>query len=109
MSAPALPADADGFDLRPDPMLARTEADLMAALREYRTWAGAPSFRQISRDSGRAAAASTICAAVNADTLPRLETFIAIAAGCGADSEYQRRFATAWRAIRLGHPFAGAA
>ena len=100
--APALPLpDADGFDLRPDPMQAKTPADLVRALRQYRLWAGEPPLRTIARRAGTGTGASTICAALNAKTLPRLETVTAIIAGCGGSEEDQRRFITAWRAIRL--------
>jgi hypothetical protein len=36
------PLDAEGYDLRPDPLAARTPAELIAALRLYRIWAGEP-------------------------------------------------------------------
>lgn len=94
-----LPADAPGFDLRPDPLQAKNPAEFVRALRQYRLWAGEPPLRSMARRSG--VGASTICAALNATTLPRLELVIAIVAGCGAGEEEQRRFATAWRAIRL--------
>jgi hypothetical protein len=93
--------DADGFDLRPDPLQAKTPADLVRALRQYRLWAGEPPLRTIARRAGIGTGASTICAALNAKTLPRLETVIAIITGCGGSEEDQRRFTTAWRAIRL--------
>lgn len=101
-AAATLPTpDADGFDLRPDPLQAKTPADLVRALRQYRLWAGEPSLRTIARLAGTGTGASTICTALNAETLPRLETVTAIIAGCGGSGEDQRRFATAWRAIRL--------
>lgn len=96
-------ADAEGFDLRPDPVRARTAADLIAALRGYRAWAGDPSYRKMASRASYASAASTICAALNSDTLPRLELVLAVVTGCGGDEEDQQRFATAWRAIRLEH------
>ena len=94
-------ADAEGFDLRPDPLRARTAADFMAALRCYRAWAGDPSYRKMASRASYALAASTICTALNSDTLPRLELVLAVVAGCGGDDEDQQRFATGWRAIRL--------
>lgn len=101
-SAAALPVpDADGYDLRPDPLRAKAPADLVRVLRQYRLWAGEPPMRTIARRADTGISASTICTALNAATLPRLETVIAIIAGCGGSEEEQRRFATAWRAIRL--------
>lgn len=95
------PPDADGFDLRPDPLQATTPADLVRALRQYRLWAGEPPLRAIARRAGTGTGASTICTALNATTLPRLEIVTAIIAGCGGSAEDQRRFTTAWRVIRL--------
>jgi hypothetical protein len=101
-SAAALPLpDTDGIDLKPDPLQAKTPAELVRVLREYRLWAGEPPLRWIAGQSGNAAAASTICSALRAETLPRLGTVIAIVAGCDGSEEEQRRFVTAWRAIRL--------
>jgi hypothetical protein len=93
--------DADGFDLRPDPLQAKTPADLVRALRQYRLWAGEPSLRTVARRAGNGTGASTICTALNAATLPRLEIVTAIITGCGGSEQDQRRFTTAWRAIRL--------
>jgi hypothetical protein len=93
--------DADGFDLKPDPTEAQTPAELVRAMRQYRLWAGEPPLRTIARRAGTGIGASTICAALNAKTLPRPETVIAIIAGCGGSEDDQRRFITAWRAIRL--------
>jgi hypothetical protein len=93
--------DADGFDLRPDPLQAKTPADLVRALRQYRLWAGEPPMRAIARRAGTRVGASTIWTALHATTLPRHEIVIAIVAGCGGSEEDQRRFSTAWRAIRL--------
>ena len=50
-------ADAEGFDLRPDPLRARTAADFMAALRCYRAWAGDPSYRKMASRASYALAA----------------------------------------------------
>jgi hypothetical protein len=96
------PADAEGFDLRPDPLEARSPAEFAAALRQYRVWSGDPSLRDIAHRAGGRAAPSTIWQALRAsDAVPRLEVVMAIVAGCGGGEEDQRRFATAWRAIRL--------
>jgi hypothetical protein len=94
------PTDVDGSDLRPDLSLARTPADLVTALRLYRIWAGEPPFRQMADRAGRAIAPSTMCTALNASTMPRLATVLAIVVGCGGSEEDQRGFASAWRRIR---------
>jgi hypothetical protein len=71
------------------------------AIRQYRIWAGEPPLRTMARRADTGIGASTICAALNAKTLPRPEIVIAIIAGCGGSEGDQRRFITAWRAIRL--------
>jgi len=96
--------DADGYDLRPNPLSARTEAELMATLRRFRLWAGEPSYRQISQVARKGrlkVGVSTLCTALNSDTLPSLAVMLAAVTGCGGDGEDQRRFATAWRTLRL--------
>lgn len=96
-----VPPDADGADLRPDPRLAATKPEFMAALRRYRAWAGDVSFRQMSRRAGSTVGASTLCTALNKDALPRLDVVLAVVNGCGGSEEDRQRFATAWRALRL--------
>lgn len=96
------PADAEGFDLRPDPLQARSPTEFTAVLRRYRAWSGDPSFREIAGRAGGRIAASTIWQALqDGDAMPRMEVVVAIVAGCGGSEEDQRRFTTAWRAIRL--------
>jgi hypothetical protein len=117
--APAMAAhgsiigDAEGFDLKPDPLAARNPAELMTALRQYREWADQPSFRKMARQAGQPIAASTLCVALRSNDLPRLNVLLAIVAGCGGGEEDQQRYATAWRQIKRGpvlrvvHPAAG--
>jgi hypothetical protein len=93
--------DAAGYSLCPDPLTARTPADLMAALRRYRICAGEPSYRTISRLGRGNLAASTLCTALRSDELPTLAVVLAVVTGCGASGEDQKRFATAWRRLRL--------
>lgn len=100
--APAPLLDAEGFDLRPDPLAARTPAELVAALRRYREWAGTPSFRQMAAMARQMVAHSTLCSALGSDQLPRLDVVVAVIAGCGGGEEEQRRYMTAWRRITLG-------
>jgi hypothetical protein len=94
------PEDIGGQDLRPDPGTAQIAADLVAALREFRVWAGRPSFREMAARCGGQAAASTMCAALKSDDLPdRLAVIDAIIVGCGGSEDDRRRFATAWRRL----------
>jgi hypothetical protein len=101
--APRAPADrlldAEGHDLRPDPLTAATPAEFTAALRVLRLWSGNRSFRQLAARSGGQAAYTTIRAALSRDTLPRYDVLLAILAGCGASTEEGREFATAWRRL----------
>jgi hypothetical protein len=66
-------------------------------------WAGDPSFRAMAARSGQRVAASTLCAALGKDELPRQEVVLAVIAGCGGQEEDVRRYATAWRRIRSGN------
>jgi rubredoxin len=97
---PEPPADAAGYDLKPDPLAARTAAELVVALRVYRIWAGEPSFRDMASQARQAVAFSTMCTALKSDELPPLKVVVAIVAGCNGSTEDQQRFATAWRLIK---------
>lgn len=99
-AAPAVP-DAPGFDLCPDPLTARSEADLVTVLSQFRVWAGEPSFREMERRCQHAAAAATMCVALGGSKLPSLRVVLAIVTSCGGTSEHQQAFATAWRRLRL--------
>jgi len=94
-------SDADGHDLCPDPVGARTPAEFMAALRRYRIWAGEPSFREMARLCRRKIGASTLCTALGSDKMPRLPVVLAVITGCGGSEEDQKQFATAWRELRF--------
>jgi hypothetical protein len=94
--------DAPGCDLRPDPSGVRTPAELIEALRQFRTWAGNPSFRDMARACNGRPAASTMCRVLNRGELPtRLELVDAIITACGGEEEDRERFATAWRRLVL--------
>jgi hypothetical protein len=67
--------DLPGCHLRPDPSGVRHPAEFIEALRQFRTWAGNPSYRDMARACNGRPAASTMC-----------------------------RFATAWRQLTMpGH------
>jgi hypothetical protein len=95
-------SDADGFDLKPDPLAASTPAEFIEALRQYRAWSGNPSWRQMARQAGQAVVHSTMHAAMNGDTMPKFDVVKAIVAGCGGSDDDLRAFATAWRCITHG-------
>jgi hypothetical protein len=94
--------DAAGYDLKPDPLTARTSSELVARLREYREWSGEPPFRMMAEQARQKVAHSTIFGALNSDELPRLKVVMAIIAGCGGGIDDQRAFATAWRRVKSG-------
>jgi hypothetical protein len=95
--------DADGYQqLRPDPLSAQTPADLVDVLRQFRTWAGNPSYRDMALRSGRRAGASTMCTLLRGSQLPdRLEVIDAIVEGCGGTDDDRQKFATAWRKLAM--------
>lgn len=101
-------ADAPGMeDLKPDPRTARTPADLNKILREYRAWAGEPSFEEMSRRCGGRPAKSTFWTALHGTALPKLKVVTAIVTGCGGSTEDIAMFASAWRSVQ-GRPPTGA-
>ena len=95
---PPIP-DLPGASLRPDPGVADTIAEFLTCLRNYRLWAGNPSFRVMSKNCERRYAPSTLCTALGGDSLPTLEMVVAIVAACGGPQQHQREFATAWRRL----------
>jgi hypothetical protein len=97
--APEVIGDAEGFDLRPDPLTAQTPAELVCCLQQYRQWAGSPSLRTIVTQSGQMIGTSTLCNLLRSGTLPSLTAIMAVIIGCGGSEEDQKRFATAWRQI----------
>ncbi len=94
--------DADGYNLKPDPLSAQTAAELVEALRQYRAWAGNTPFRQMAARARQRVAHSTMCVALKNDELPGLKVVLAIVAGCGGGQPDQEKFATAWRRINSG-------
>jgi hypothetical protein len=94
--------DADGYNLKPDPLRAQHAAELVEALRQYRAWAGNTPFRQMAARARQRVAHSTMCVALKNDELPGLKVVLAIVAGCGGGQPDQEKFATAWRRINGG-------
>jgi hypothetical protein len=92
--------DPPGCNLRPDPSGARTAAELIEALGQFRTWAGNPSYRDMARACNGRPAASTMCRVLTGGELPaRFEVIDAIITACGGEEEDRERFAAAWRQL----------
>jgi hypothetical protein len=107
-------ADTEGTDLRPDLGKVTTPGQLVLAMRQYRTWAGEPSYAEMARCIRGAEARSTLQRAVRADhhpgELPRLAIVTAFIAGCGGRQAEQERWATCWRRLaKAGFPVTGTA
>lgn len=93
--------DAPGHMLCPDPLKAKTAEEFVNTLNKFRAWAGNPSFRIMQKRCNDAAAASTICLALQATKLPSLKVTLAIVTACDDNTEKQQAFVTAWRAIQM--------
>jgi hypothetical protein len=91
--------DVAGYDLKPDPLSATTAAEFMVTMREYKSWSGDPSWRRMADRAGQVIVHSTMHAAMQGDTLPKLEVVKAIITGCGGSQEDMRSFVTAWRRL----------
>jgi hypothetical protein len=104
LSAAVAVRDTTGYDLKPDPLTAQTGAELVAALRKYREWAGRTPFRAMAERARWEVAHSTMCVALRSSELPSLKVVVAIVAGCGGEDDDQQLFATAWRRISSAEP-----
>lgn len=101
-SEPLPVIDDHGAVLRPDPSTATTPRQFMEALRQYRRWAGNPSYRVMSDRIGGHPVASTIQTMLARDELPtRLEAVDAVIRGCCGTPDDRKKFATAWRLLTL--------
>ena len=92
-------SDAFGFDLRPDPLAATTPAQFIQALWQYKIWSGDPSWRKMAACAGQRVVHSTMHAAMNGNTFPKLDVVKAIIIGCGGSEDDLRMFVTAWRRL----------
>jgi transcriptional regulator with XRE-family HTH domain len=93
--------DLPGANLCPDPGNSTSPAGLVEALRQFRIWAGEPSFREMERRCDGAVAASTMCKVLSRTRLPTLPHVLVIIATCGGTDEHRQAFASAWRRLRL--------
>ncbi|WP_285710841.1 hypothetical protein [Microtetraspora sp. NBRC 16547] len=102
---PKLREDVEGYDdLKPDPLTATTKEEFLQHMRDFHVWAKELSYREISRGSGRAVAASTLCEALNPNKRPRLPSMKVVEGfitGCGGSEDDLVRWTTAWRRIRM--------
>lgn len=90
------------MDMRPDPLKARTPAELIKALAEFRQWAGGPSFQAIAEGCGQLVSASTLHRTLTGTALPSQKIVTALIIGCGGNEEDRQLFTTALRMIELG-------
>jgi len=99
--APEVPDDLPGWGLEPDPLQAKTVAEFIAAMRAYRQWAGAPSYREMVHRVGTGSAAG-FCEALKSDRLPKFALLNAFIVSLGGDGAVFQRWVTAWRALQSG-------
>lgn len=97
------PADLPGYVLKPDPLSARTPAEFVELLKQYRIWAGEPSYREIVRRARKAFGASTLCEALKSSHLPPEKLVRAFVWACSASEEDLQAWTTAWRRLRMKH------
>lgn len=104
ISPPLLPGqvdDVDGYDLKPDPLTARTASELVDRMQQFRIWAGDAPIRKLARESGGRLPASTLAKVLKGTALPPLPLLIAFVEVCGGDDGEVSRWATAWRQLRM--------
>ena len=99
--------DAEGHDLKPDPSQAQTPFQFQDALRTYRLWCGAPSFRKMAIRCRHAKTASPLREALVADDLPKLDVLRAILEGLEASPRDRELFIQAWERLSLAAEPAG--
>jgi hypothetical protein len=102
--ADAHTSDALTHDLKPNPLAATNAAEFIDALWAYRAWSGEPSWRTMANRAHQVVVHSTIYAAMNGSTLPKLEVVRAIIIGCNGSQEDLQAFIAAWHRISPGKP-----
>ncbi|MEU8802978.1 helix-turn-helix transcriptional regulator [Spirillospora sp. NPDC048819] len=91
-------------DLKPDPLTARTDAQLEHLLRRFWTWSDHPSSREIAARAGGVFSHATISKLLNdrpGKPPLKLKYVLGIIRGCGGDALEEQLWATAWRRIHL--------
>ena len=91
--------DAPGYDLKPDLDAVQTFADLTAALRDFRIWAGEPSYRKMAADCGQLLSSTAIYRALHSDRPVTATAVQAAIRGCGGTEEDEARFVRAWMRV----------
>ena len=94
------PDDASGSDLKPNPSGAKTPAQFLAVLRQYKAWSGDPSWRRMATRAGQAVVHSTMYSAMNGDALPKFEVVRAVIIGCGGGDEDLDSFTRVWHEVK---------
>jgi hypothetical protein len=89
---------------KPDPSAVRTAAELIAALRELRAWAGNPSFRMMARRAGDTVSIKKIAAAMRGYGLADPVVLGAIIRGCGGSTDDAEAFFAAWQRVVSARP-----
>lgn len=89
---------------KPDPAAARSAADYVTVLRQYRAWSGDLSWREIAARAKQNRVHSTIYNAMRRDVLPTLEVVKAIVTGCGGGEDDLLAFTSAWHRISAARP-----
>ncbi|AQZ62953.1 unnamed protein product [[Actinomadura] parvosata subsp. kistnae] len=97
------PDDLPGHALKPDPLSARTPAEFVGLMKQYRIWAGEPSYRELVRRSRKAFGASTLCQALNSAQLPPEKLVRAFIWACSGSEDDLQAWATTWRLLRMRH------
>jgi DNA-binding CsgD family transcriptional regulator len=91
-------------DLKPDPLAARTDAQLEDFLRRFWIWSGHPSCRKIAARAGGTFSHTTISKLLNdrpGKPPLKLEYVQGLVRGCGGDTLDEQIWAAAWRRIHL--------
>jgi hypothetical protein len=92
-------SDAPGYDLKPDLDAVRTFADLTAALRDFRVWAGEPSYRKMAADCGQLLSSTAIYRALHSDRPITATAVQAVIRGCGGTEDDEARFVRVWMRV----------
>lgn len=98
---PAAIPDLRGYEQRPDPLLAKTPAKFVAAMRAYNAWAGNLSYREMERRCDKQISYSTFRNMLNTDALPKLSSVGIFVTVLGGSPEELQAWATAWRQIAM--------
>ncbi|WP_067967067.1 hypothetical protein [Nocardiopsis trehalosi] len=108
LERPGVIEDLAGYGRRPNPLDARTPAQLVAAMQRFRVWSGDWSLRQLERFCGGAVSRSTFQTTLaNPRELPKFTVLCAFVSACGGGEDEIQRWVTAWRRLRMPDEGAG--